>query len=166
GTGSTIFHAFRDYSFFLYMDFVPIALLTLSISIFFWLKIIRKWYYAVVIVLLSFILRGVIFNFNSINHQTAINISYFITGTMIFIPALIYLIKTRFKYSYWLLLSGILLAIALFFRYYDDKTVQFFSAGTHFLWHLFSASGSLTLGYYLICIKKTDTKTILQEFKN
>jgi len=162
GTGSMIYHAFREYSFFLYLDFVPIAILTISVSVFFWIKIMPKWWQAIIIVLLSFILRGFVFKFSPFNHQTAINISYFITGAMIFIPALLYLINTKFSYAYWLILSGILLTIALYFRYYDDNPIQYFSAGTHWLWHLFSASGSFALGYYLIKIKTVDFKTIIQ----
>ena len=45
GTGSTLFHAFRVSQFFLFMDVLPTAILTLSLSIYFWVKVFKRWWY-------------------------------------------------------------------------------------------------------------------------
>lgn len=151
GIGSTLYHAFRDYQAFFYLDVLPIILLTLIVSIYFLYKIMPHWWYVVIILLLSFLLRY--YAINGLPTQTGINLMYFITGTLIFVPAIIILIKTNLYQYIWLVLTVVFFAFALFFRYYDDVEKQFLETGTHWLWHLFCSAGSLTLGYYLIKIK-------------
>jgi hemolysin III len=148
GMGSALFHGFRIHPFFMYMDFVPIAVLTLGISIYFWVKILPKWWYVLIIVALSMVLRFA--GFAITEGQAAINLSYFNTGLMIFIPALVYVFRTRFcgvRYFVWSLL---LLGVSLLFRIIDDWNLSFPAMGTHWLWHLFSAAGALALGKYLV----------------
>jgi predicted membrane channel-forming protein YqfA (hemolysin III family) len=96
-------------------------------------------------------LRFVVFGF--VQGSAAINMSYFITGLMIFLPAIIFTVKTGFLDARNLVLSAIFLFIALFFRYADDWENQLFAAGTHWLWHIFTSAGALTLTLYLIKIK-------------
>lgn len=147
GIGSTIYHAFRASRFFIFMDFLPIAILTLSISIFLWIKILPKWWYVIFIILLSFGLRSV--GFYYYEGQTGINISYFITGVMIFLPALLVLFRTRFFKVNYLLLAIVFFILALFFRYADDWETPLLYMGTHWVWHLCTAIGSLFLGLYI-----------------
>lgn len=147
GLGSTLYHAFRTSRFFLFMDFIPIALLTLSVSIYFWIKILPKWWYVLIIIAASFLLRYV--GFYLWEGQTGINISYFITGLMIFVPALLVLVRTDFMNMKYLISAVFFFGLALFFRYADDWENQIFSMGTHWLWHLGTAAGSLLLGMYL-----------------
>lgn len=151
GLGSTLYHAFRASRFFLFMDFVPIAILTLSVSIYFLNKILPHWIYIILVIAASFLLRSAAFGL--VEGHTAINLSYFITGLMIFLPALIFLFQTRFYEVRFLIFSVVFLIAALFFRYADDWESHIFSAGTHWLWHTFTSAGALTLSYYLIRIK-------------
>jgi hemolysin III len=150
GIGSTIYHAFRASQFFLFMDFVPIALLTVSVSIYLWLKVLPHWLWVVGIVILSVGLRFLSFAIFEGNAQ--INSSYFITGLMIFIPALLVLIKSRFSHHKHLLLGGALLGLALFFRYADDFRPPLLANGTHWLWHLSTSAGAIFLSRYLIFV--------------
>ncbi|MFP4471212.1 MAG: hypothetical protein ACLFPE_11035 [Bacteroidales bacterium] len=156
GTGSTIYHAFRESRFFLFMDFVPIALLTLSISIYLWLKILTKWWYIFGIVALFIAMRFAAFHY--LSGSATINASYFITGVMIFLPALILLIKSNF-YKVWLLVCSILFfGLALLFRYADDWQTPLLPIGTHWLWHIFTSAGALVMAMYLVKIKPLKVK--------
>jgi hemolysin III len=151
GLGSTLYHAFRASRFFLFMDVLPIAILTLSISIYFWNKVLPNWKYVVLVIATSIILRFAAFGL--VQGHAAINLSYFITGLMIFLPALIFLFQTRFFEVRFLIFSAIFLIAALFFRYADDWETHVFSAGTHWLWHIFTSAGAFALTLYLIRIK-------------
>ena len=81
--------------------------------------------------------------------QTAINVSYFLAGCYIFIPAIFYLQKNQFRHAGFLVSSVVLFGAALLMRYYDDFQNHLFSAGTHWLWHIFSAAGAFLLGNFL-----------------
>ena len=155
GIGSTLFHAFRAHIFFLIMDVAPVAVLTLGLSIWFIYKLIPKWYYVTLIVLALFALRIFIMFAFKLKGSDAINVNYFFTGAIIFIPALLFVRKTKYCCLHLLILSTIMLAISLFFRYYDDFEDQFLPMGTHWLWHIFSGIGAFYLGMYLIGVKET-----------
>lgn len=152
GLGSTLFHAFRAHKFFLILDIAPIAVLTMGLSIWFIYRLIPKWYYVTIIVVALFLLRGVIFTY--FKGSDAINIMYFYTGALIFIPGLLFVRKTKNCCLNLLLWSTFFLALSLFFRFYDDLDEQFLPMGTHWLWHVFSGAGALFLGYYLVGIKR------------
>jgi len=151
GIGSTIYHAFRVSPFFLIMDVLPIALLTLSVSIYLWLKILPHWWWVLVVIAVSVGLRFLAFYIFNGNAQ--INASYFITGATIFIPGLIFLFKTRFFGFSNLVYSVIFLALALFFRFADDYNPPILPNGTHWLWHIFTSAGAIFLSVYLVKIK-------------
>lgn len=161
GIGSAIYHAFRASTFFLIMDVLPIALLTLSVSIYFWNKILPHWAYIIVVIAGTLLIRFVAFGF--LEGHAAINLSYFITGVMIFLPALIFLFRTNFHQSKSLAWSVLFLLIALLFRWTDDFENQIFAAGTHWLWHIFTTAGALALAVYLIHIKDLKLGTARME---
>jgi hemolysin III len=151
GLGSTFYHAFRASSFLLYMDVVPTAILTLSVSIYFWIKVLPKWWQTILILLPVTILRFTLFDY--LPGEMAVNIGYFITGTLIFLPVLIYLIRKNFRYFYSILISVTFLSISLVFREMDMRVVEFLPMGSHFLWHLFSGVGAFFLAKYLYLLR-------------
>ncbi|MCF8364689.1 MAG: ceramidase [Bacteroidales bacterium] len=152
GLGSTIYHAFRASQFFLFMDFVPIALLTISVSIYLWLKVLPHWLWVVLIILVSVGLRFIAFAIFS--GSARINTSYFLTGMMIFIPSIIFLLRTRFYEIKNLTFGATFLALALFFRYADDFSPPLLPNGTHWLWHVSTSVGAIFLAAYLAKITK------------
>ncbi len=157
GLGSTLFHAFRAHVFFLIMDVLPVVILTLGISIFFLFKLLKKWYYVTGLVIILVGLRMLIFNIAS--GSDAINLSYLYTGMLIFIPGLLFVIKTKYSCIKSLLLSTLFFAVALFFRFYDQFPDQLMPMGTHWLWHIFTGIGAFFLGRYLINLKLQNNYT-------
>jgi len=152
GTGSTLYHAFRSAPALMYLDVFPIVLLTLAVSYWFMYKVMRNYWLPALIIVVTFLIRGI--TFRGLELQTAINISYFITGLLIFLPAFFYARKGKFQKTGLLLISAALFSASLFFRFWDDNPEQIMHQGTHWLWHVFSAAGAWMLGMYLV---KTNT---------
>lgn len=154
GTGSTLFHAFRAHRFFLFLDIVPTAMLTLALSIYFWLKILRKWWHILLIIIPVFLAR-VIF-FRNLPQHIAINISYAITGFITALPLIFLLLKTRFYRLTDITGTLISFMLALFFRQIDAEEIPFLPMGTHFLWHVFSGPGAYFILSYLYFLRKRE----------
>ncbi len=147
GIGSTLFHAFRYSSWLLWLDVIPIAVLTLSVSVYFWIKILKRKWLIFVIVPLFVALR--LFVYGYLDFSGAINLSYLITGAMLFVPGLLYLKKTEFYYAKGLLGAVIFFVAAIIFRRIDFLGTVIMPMGTHWLWHISCAAGAFYLAYYL-----------------
>ncbi|WMJ72334.1 hypothetical protein RCC89_04040 [Cytophagaceae bacterium ABcell3] len=147
GIGSTLFHGLRTSPLLLMMDVLPIQFLTVLVSIYFWYKVLPKWHYTIPVIMPFLLARIYIFQFT--DTFSAINIAYFITGVMIFLPALIFLVKTRFQYAHSLFLGIFFFIVALLFRQYDHEFAAILPMGSHWLWHVFGAMGAGYLGAYL-----------------
>ena len=160
GIGSTLFHASRSSQFFLLMDWLPVLLVTILLSLFYWYKIFPKWYFVVImtfVILFARILPALMFK-----GSIAINISYFVSGVLILIPLFIYMLRNQFQYWQFIAFSVVALLLALFFRYADDVEYLVLPMGTHWLWHIFSGLGAWFLGVYIF---KT-SQTTLESDKN
>jgi hypothetical protein len=153
GLGSALFHGFRASVFFLLLDVIPSALLTLSLSIYLWLKILRRWWYVFIILIPTFGLRFVFWN--QVPEHMAINLSYFITGMIIALPLIIILFKDSFKEWPAAALGIASFILALLFRQLDTVNIVSLPMGTHFLWHLFSAVGAFFILRYIHHLRDT-----------
>ena len=157
GIGSTLYHAFRTSRWLLLMDVLPTAIVTLSVGIYFWNKVLpRKWQVASVVLPIT-MLRFAIYQF--IDGQLAVNLSYFITGTLIFFPVLLYLAQNNWKYAFPITLSVFYLSVSLIFRRIDYSAAEFIAMGSHFLWHIFSGFGAFYIAKYLYLIRKDELET-------
>lgn len=169
GIGSTLYHAFRSSAFLLYLDVLPILILTLMVSIYFWIKILPKFWHIIFILVPFFLLRYFIYTIfktgifmgQEVEMQRLINVSYFLSGTMIFLPALILMIKLKFQNALYLLLSCLLLILGLLFRELDSWKFSFLSMGTHWLWHISTAAGSWFLGKYLYSFREKEIEGVI-----
>lgn len=148
GLGSTLYHAFRNSAFFLMLDVLPITILTLSVSIFFWIRVTKKWWQAVLFIIVPVYLIQY-FIYQSLEGQKPININYFITGVNIFLPILIILVKTNMKHAKYIILAIFFFSLGLVCRELDDSRFIGLPMGTHFLWHAFTATGAFLLSEYL-----------------
>lgn len=155
-TGSTLFHGLRTSRVFLMMDIVPIVLLTLSLSIYFWLKLVKWWVMLLIIVPL---MASRFFIFGNVPEPTAINISYAISGLMVLLPWVIVLKRQHFKYRDRLLIILLSFGAALYFRSIDLQSGDILPMGTHFLWHVFAAVGTWFLLEYLYLFRKEEIKS-------
>jgi hypothetical protein len=158
GTGSTLFHAFRVSRFFLFMDFIPTAILTFSMSIYFWIKVLKKWWYVFFIIIPTFALRYLLFG--NLPSHTAINVSYTLTGILIGLPLVILLFKTRFYKINFVIITILLFIAAIIFRELDAREIDFLYMGTHFLWHAFTGVGAWFILAYLHAFRKRELREV------
>lgn len=144
GTGGTIYHAFRAHPIFLYMDWVPILILCLIASVYF-IRIMKvKWYWMVVSIGGLFVLEWI--NFYLCPPRIGVNVSYILLALTVISPLVIYLIKTEFKYGWFVAGAIFAFVLAISFRALD-KSLDL-PMGTHFLWHSFGAvTAHLLLAY-------------------
>jgi hypothetical protein len=160
GLGSTLFHAFRSSPFLLWMDVFPMLALTLSLSAYFWHKVLRKTYLTGLVLIAALFLRMGTVSSGIFPVHTAANISYAISGIAIFLPALLVMARTGFRNAGSLVLSILLLIIALVFRETDAHPPAALAMGTHFLWHISSAAGSFFLAEYLHFLSRTEPSAV------
>lgn len=154
GLGSTLYHAFRSSNLLLLLDVLPTAALMVMIGIYFWFRILQSWWQVLAITLSATILR--FFLFDLMPAEMAVNSGYFLSGTVIFLPMLIYLKKCDFAYSRDVTLSLAFLCFSLFFRDLDHRVGSFLPMGSHFIWHLLSGAGAYFLGSYLYRLRKME----------
>ena len=161
GLGSTFFHAFRYSRILLLMDVLPILILTLSLSIYFWYKVLNDWKWVLLIVIVFFSLQlGLIYY--TPNRQYAINIAYFIRGIFMFLPAALLLRNISIQQAYMLWLAIGCFILALFFRYFDKNAADLMYMGSHWLWHVSTAIGSFYLAEFLYIIANKDKRSFLE----
>lgn len=166
GLGSTLFHAFRAHQFFLILDWLPASIMSITLATYFWTLILKKWYFGLLAVtgfygssmLIVELLDG-----TPRLREIAPNIGYFFVGCALFLPLLIHLFRTKFKYAYLVMLSFTFLGLALLFRSIDFPTPNPFPSilpqGTHFLWHIFSSFAVFSLGYFIYYLNTVKTRT-------
>jgi hypothetical protein len=157
GSGSTLFHAFRASSIFLFMDVLPAAVLSLSVGIYFWLKVLPKGWLVILILLPFLALRFAFFEY--LPHHTAINLSYAVAGVTVLLPLAIHLYLTHLSGGWYILFSALLFLLALFCREADAAAANPLAMGTHFLWHLLSGAGTWLLFAYLYHYRQHEIET-------
>ena len=153
GLGSTLFHAFRASNWFLLLDWLPAALMTLILSIYFWYRVTQKLWKAISVVLGFYILAFTMVKI--LSQQTGLSgpsIGYFFTGAAFLVPVIIDLKRNQWKHAGLYMVSLFCLVLALLFRILDYPTPNPFAwlpQGTHFLWHVTSSLAVFTLGFYI-----------------
>lgn len=147
GIGGTVYHALRRWSVFIMMDWMPIMLLCVSAGVYF-LAQSSRWYYAVLMVLgyvgLQFSIRNWL---SADNIHLFVNINYALMALLVLLPVLKYLIYTKWKAGKWVGYALSSFALALTFRIADKW--EWFSFGTHFLWHTFGAIATFCMFNYI-----------------
>ena len=134
--GSTIYHGLRRWHFFIFMDWVPIALICLAASVYFWIKFTgRVVFGALALVLFMASVMGLHSLFPHHDAQLMISLNYTIMVLMIVLPLFLLLWKSAWRNSLLVIVALLSFMMAIAFRVEDQYTS--WSIGTHFLWHTF-----------------------------
>jgi hemolysin III len=155
GVGGTIYHGFRWHRAFLMMDWMPIMLITFSASFYFFMKAWRKWWPAVILLMVFFFSQGALFN-SGLPVQTAINVNYASMAVVVLFPIGWYLAKNGFRNGYLVGTALIFFGVALFFRWAD--TFAWLPMGTHFLWHVFGLLAVHLMLLFLFRVRRAETR--------
>ncbi|MFT4603250.1 MAG: hypothetical protein ACI857_003438 [Arenicella sp.] len=161
GLGSTLYHAFRSSSVFLYMDFLPASAMSIILSSYLWYRLTDRVYKGVGLVLIFYVAGLLaVFFFTQLEalREMGPNIGYLFVGASYFVPIIIILKKTKFRDLKFVLISVGSLGLALLFRILDYPSENYLSdilpQGTHFLWHTFSVIAVFSMGFYIYKLNK------------
>lgn len=148
--GGTVYHATRSHNVWLFMDFVPIALLVMAVSMFFWRRQGVSWWWVPLLVFGPFVL--VMTGMSVLDMPDAMRpiAGYPTLAISILLPVVRYLMRSG--WMDWPLVVGALAAflIAVSFRTIDGRAlVDTLPMGTHWLWHSFGATAVQFLVLYI-----------------
>jgi len=150
GVAGTVYHAFRANHVWLMMDWMPIAILCIAAGVYLWSKLLKAWWWALLIV--PAVVAFQFLNFGLLRRQSiqlAILNTYMLMGLLILAPAGAVLWKTRWRYFGLVTAAAACFALAVFARAADAWWPQSIPMGTHFLWHVFGAAAVQLLAEYL-----------------
>lgn len=144
GIGGTLYHGFRNHAFWIYMDWVPIVILTLLASAYFMSKYTGAWWKAIVFVTAALVTMILVHDFVPVRYANSTN--YFLQAVTLLLPVILFLNQRGWAYTRYVVGSTLAFALALSARIADPHGIL--PMGTHFLWHIFGAvSGSLMIGF-------------------
>ena len=133
---------------------MPALILTLMITVYFWSRVLPKWWMSFAVITPVFLLRfGVI---DLIPGQGGMNTSYMISGIAFLLPVFLILRKYQFKKTINIIVGAICFVLAIYFRQVDKEFTDLLPFGTHFLWHIFSGIGAFLLAEYLYFIRNRE----------
>ena len=147
GIGGTLYHGLRNWVGYFLMDVIPIQLLGLGVSVYWWIRLGPKLrhFLAMLAVLGLLMLVGQL----TLPQVWAINVSYAGLALIVLVPLAIVLIRTRFRHVGWVATALVSFGIAWFFRLIDGWDPPLLPMGTHWLWHTFGAITTAALCEYV-----------------
>ena len=167
GVSGTIYHAFRIWPVFMYVDGGTIGILMLSFTAWVVYKLTHKLWFSILAIPLG---MGLIFMLIGFLIQSGIrfnpSLGYALMGVVVVIPLVIYLFKTKFRGGKFILLALLAFSIAVFSRAFDLRSTL--PMGSHFLWHLSGALATIFMFLFVWGEEKIrlgSIKTIEQSFR-
>lgn len=149
GLGSALFHGFRTSWFLLLLDVLPILVLFVGLTLYFWQKILSNFLYlGVVVLVFGLVQTGISHTFLP---PTSINLSYLWRGIALFLPAVLLLRSISYKGTRLLVTAILFFILALVFRSSDKlpEVVRVLYMGSHWLWHVSTVLGAFYLAEFL-----------------
>lgn len=166
GAGGTLYHLFRAERVFLFMDWMPILVLTLSASVYFIHKLTGTWERTLLLMLAVLGLMAlsmVSFRREWIPRHLMITANYALMAITVTAPLLLYVLKRHWAHGRWFFAALGAFGAALLFRYLDGTPYTLPGIGTHWLWHCFGALATycvLELVYRLEPSRKPQPRTV------
>ena len=152
GVGGVLFHGLRTTAFYRFLDVIPIYLLGCGVSIWLWIRLGPKFRHLLGMIAFLALLQSLAF-FRLPIHW-AINMSYAALATLVLIPIILALLRTRFRNAGWVYAALVFFATAWLCRLADPVRPPLLPMGTHWLWHTFGALTAASLSVYVYRIEK------------
>lgn len=156
GVGGTLYHGLRIWVGFFLMDVLPIYLLGLIVSVYWWVRLgPRVRHLLSMLVVLCFLQ---LLGHWRLPTPWAIQLSYAMLAMLIVIPLVLVMIRTRARHWEWVATAFVSFGIAWFFRIADTWQPPLLPMGTHWLWHTFGAATTFALAEYVYRIEGVNLK--------
>ena len=154
--GGTVYHATRSHDVWMYMDWLPIIILCLGVSIYYSTKlhVDRNWK-ILLILLVLFLVLGV--QLLPVSQHLNTSIGYIATAIGILLPIILYFFTNKKDQWGYVLLAVLSFGFAISFRILDNF-MYILPMGTHWLWHTFGALSVFFLMNYIYREKLSSLK--------
>jgi len=154
--GGTVYHATRSHDVWMYMDWLPIVILCLAVSIYYSTKLkTSRIYRSLLILLILFLVLGV--QLLPLSQHLNTSIGYIVTAVGLLLPIFLYFFTVKSNYWEFVVFAIISFGFAISFRILDNF-VYLIPMGTHWLWHCFGALSVYFLMNYIYKEKRTSLK--------
>jgi hypothetical protein len=156
GVGGTLYHGLRSWVGFFLMDLLPIFLLGLIVSLYWWVRLGPRVRHLLAVVVVLSILQ--LLGQWQLPTQWKINLSYAMLAMLILVPLALVLVRTRGRHAGWVATSFVSFAIAWLCRIADTWQPPLLPMGTHWLWHTFGAVTTFALAEYVFLIERVNLR--------
>ncbi len=156
GIGGTVYHATRSHRAWLFMDWMPIAVLCVAAAVYLWSRLLTRWWYALGLVPAVFGIQTLIWNTLRDQRTVAIALTYSVMAGLILAPAVLVLRRERFRDGRLLLGAFLCFVVAITSRQVDPWSGDLLPMGSHFLWHVFGAAATHLAFLYLYRLRMHD----------
>ncbi|MCB7482012.1 hypothetical protein [Christiangramia sediminis] len=154
--GGTVYHATRSHDVWMYMDWLPIVLLCLAVSVYYTIKLkASRKKRLLLIFLVLFLVFGV--RFIPLAQHVKTSVGYIATALGLLLPIITYFYTTKMHHWGYILLAFLSFGLAISFRILDNF-VYIIPMGTHWLWHTFGALSVFFLMNYIYNEKLTPVR--------
>jgi hypothetical protein len=138
--GGTVYHATRSHAVWLFMDFMPILILTSAAALVFWRDVTGSWLRAIMF-FLAVAVSGRVLGFTLATERSIqISLGYLSAALSILMPLALLVRRASWRGLPLLIGTTLSFATAVVFRMLDrGGTPLLLPMGTHFLWHIFGA---------------------------
>lgn len=140
--GGTVYHATRSDRIWLMMDYIPIFLLCLLATYYFWRRLTGNVFLGILGVVLPFGIIRLLWLFPTLSLMPRIAFGYSLLACSLLLPAVLCSYKEGWLAARLLILAGSSFLIAIVCRSIDTTWGASLPMGTHFLWHLFGGLAS------------------------
>jgi hemolysin III len=169
--GGTVYHATRSNNIWLLMDYIPIMIIVLTASIYFWRELVGNWLLVMTFTLVPIMIYRFIFHLLPVPHFVSISIGYTLLASVVVVPLIPHCIHKTPEGWKMLVISLVSFGLAISCRLLDNQQIvgrpslpQFFQdhfgwiedipMGTHFLWHIFGGICCLCMFSYVFNAEK------------
>jgi hypothetical protein len=151
GIGGTLYHGLRNWVGFFLMDVLPIYLLGLIVSVYWWVRLGPRVHHLLAMIVVLGLLQ--LLGMWQLPTPWAIQLSYASLAMLMLIPLALVMIRTGARHWQWVATSLVSFGIAWFFRIADTWQPPLLPMGTHWLWHTFGAATTFALAEYVYLIE-------------
>lgn len=147
--GGTLYHGTRSHEVWLLMDWVPIMLLSLAVSVYFAIQNRFRWYGTLALITFPFAISALAWQADSLPQWARGLLGYPMMAFVILFPIVFYLNKHQWRHVQWVATALAMFIIAITCRSIDNGPYDGLPMGTHWLWHIFGALASHFLIAYI-----------------